>query len=406
MTRITDPVLERDLLAAVARVRPIAEARALESERDATLHPDVVAALRKEGLFALAAPAELRGGGASGSTQLAVFEAMAHADSSAGWALMIGASISGMMGAYLPDATARAMFAGLAPLAAGLQVPMGTARPVAGGYRVTGRWGFGSGIRHADWVFTAGRVETGVSNSPPSFIHIAVPVGRVTIEDTWDTSFLSGSGSEHYRLEDVFVDHAHTCDYPAAARQRGGAFFDLPFVALVAPGHLGFALGVAQRALDEAASLAPQRIMTWTGEPIAARSSFRAELGRQEVALQAARALAREVIARCTRRVAEGEPLTPTDWAAVRGAVTYVTEVAVQVATFAFRAGGATALLAGAPLERCFRDVHAALQHIAATVDAYDYAGRVVLGEAPFHPMLMARSHATPVPAAPRAQSV
>ena len=47
-------------------------------------HPDVVAALRKEGLFALAAPAELGGGGASGSTQLAVFEAMAHADSSAG----------------------------------------------------------------------------------------------------------------------------------------------------------------------------------------------------------------------------------------------------------------------------------------------------------------------------------
>ena len=44
--------------------------------------------------------------------------------------------------------------------------------------------------------------------------------------------------------------------------------------------------------------------------------------------------------------MAEGEPLTPTDWAAVRGAVTYVTEVAVQVATFAFRAGGATALVA------------------------------------------------------------
>jgi alkylation response protein AidB-like acyl-CoA dehydrogenase len=406
MNHITDPVLERDLLAAVARVRPIAEARARDSERDATLHPDVVAALRREGLFALGAPAELGGGGASGSTQLTVFEAMAHADSSAGWALMIGASISGMMGAYLPDATARELFAGHVPIAAGLQVPMGTARPVAGGYRVTGRWGFGSGIRHADWVFTAARVEAGTSDAPPCFVHVAVPVGQVTIEDTWDTSFLSGSGSEHYRLEDVFVDHAHTCDYPAAARQRGGAFFDLPFVALVAPGHLGFALGVAQRALDEAASLAPRRVMAWTGEPIAARSSFRAELGRHEVALQAARALAREVIARCTGRVAEGEPLSPADWAAVRGAVTYVTEVAVQVATFAFRAGGATALLAGAPLERCFRDSHAALAHIAATVDAYDYVGRVVLGEAPFHPMLMARSQPTAAAEARHAQSV
>lgn len=394
MTSTLNPDLERDLLAAVARVRPIAEAHARASEQGATLHPAVVAALHHERLFALTTPTELGGHDASGATQLAVYEAMAHADTSAGWGLMIGATITGMLGAYLPDASVRAIFAGRAPVAAGLQVPMGVARPVAGGYRVSGRWGFGSGIRHAEWVFTAARVEGGEDDGPPSFVHLAVPVRQVQIEPTWDTAFLRGSGSEHYRMEDVFVDHAHTCPYPAGARQRGASFFDLPFVALVAPAHLGFALGVAQRALDEVVALAPLRMLPWPGEPLATQSSFRVDLGRNTMALSAARALAREVVGQCGERMEAGQELTPHDWSAVRSAVTYVTEVAAAVTTFAFRAGGASALYPGAPLERCFRDIHAAIQHIAATVDAYDHAGRVQLGEAPFHPMLMARERA------------
>lgn len=391
-----NPELERDLLAAVAHVRPIAEAHARESELGATLHPAVVDALERERLFLLAAPSELGGRDASGETQLAVFEAMAHADPSAGWALMIGAILNGMLGAYLPDATARAIFAGRSKAAAGLQVPMGSARRVTGGYRVSGRWGFGSGIRHADWVFTAAMVEdTGVPG-PPCFVHLAIPASEVTVESTWDTAFLRGSGSEHYRVEDLFVDEAHTCPYPHGARLRGSSFLNLPFVALVAPGHLGFALGVAQRALDEVAALAPKRFMAWPGEPLAAQQSFRLELGRQHMALQAARALSREVVARLSERMAAGQALTPDDWSMARAGMAYVTEAAAAITTFAFRAGGASALYAGAgsALERCFRDIHAGTQHIAATSDGYEYAGRVQLGEVPFHPMLMARAAA------------
>jgi len=390
-----DDALEARLLSAALRVRPIAEEHADASNRGATLHPAVVQAMRDEGLFSLATPRELGGAGADARTQLVVYEAMAHADPSAGWALMIGAILSGMMGAYLPDEGVRRAFASGVPIGAGLQMPMGIARPVPGGYEVSGRWGFGSGIRHADWIFTAAIVEgEPPAGGPPAMVQIAVPKEHVTIEETWDTAFLRGTGSEHYRMEKVFVETALSCPYPNAARRRGGAYFDLPFIAMVTPGHVGFALGVARRALEEIATIAPRRIKGWPQEPLAAQSCFRVELGRKRAALDAARAYAHEMIDRIMQVVEDGRALDANDWATARGATTYVTEIAADVVDFAFRAGGSSAIYAGTVLERCFRDIHAAAQHIAATDDAYDFAGRVMLGQAPPHLLMMPRATA------------
>ena len=61
--------------------------------------------------------------------------------------------------------------------------------------------------------------------------------------------------------------------------------------------------------------------------------------------------------------------------------------MAAEVASFAYHAGGSSALYASSPLQRCFRDMHAATQHIAATDDAYEFAGRTLLGTAELHPL-------------------
>ena len=109
-------------------------------------------------------------------------------------------------------------------------MPLGRARPVSGGFEITGRWGFGSGVRHTDWVLTAAVIDdgsilpapvaTGAAPASPSFIFFVVPTDRVQIEDTWRTHMLSGTGSHHYRLENVFVEEDFTCPYPLPLRQR------------------------------------------------------------------------------------------------------------------------------------------------------------------------------------------
>lgn len=384
------------LLAEVDRVAATARLHAAESERLRTLAPPVVAALREGGLFACVAPRELGGGEIDPLTQVEVFEAMARADTSAGWSLMIGAILSAMLGAYLPERGAARVFAGAFPIGAGLLQPGGVARRAPGGFIIEGRWPFGSGIRHADWVFTSAVVAPSDSAplepGPPAMVSVAVPAAQVRIEDTWDTSGLRGSGSEHYRLDGVFVGDDFATSFPGPLPRRGGALYTLPFVALTTPGHVGFALGVARRALDEITAAAPQRLKLWPGKPLASHEAFQIDLGRAEARLGAARAYALEVLGAMWDRARARQPLSLEDWAAIRLVTTHVTEVAAEVVSFAYRSGGGSALYASSPLQRCFRDIHAATQHIAATDDAYEFAGRVRLGIAEAHPLLAPRA--------------
>jgi indole-3-acetate monooxygenase len=388
------------LLARVARVRPVAEAHAEDSDRRRTLAPEVVEALRGSGLLAMTVPRALGGAECDPLGQIEVFEAMARADGAAGWSLMISAMIAALAGAYLPDAGAARVFAGGHPTCAGLLQPSGLARRAPGGYLLSGRWAFGSGVRHADWIFTGAAVEPAAGAAPagpPELINVAVPASRVRIEDTWDTAGLRGSGSDHYGMEDVFVPEEQTCAFPSAAPRRGGPLFRLPFMALLAPAHIGFALGVARRALDEIAERAPGRRKIWTGATLGAHAGFHADLGRAEARLGAARAYAFAVMGAAWDRVLAGEPLDAAQGVAVRLAITYVTDVAADATTFAFHAAGASALHASSPLQRCFRDAHAASLHVAAADDAYEVAGRARLGPAEHHPLLAPRALAVEV---------
>jgi indole-3-acetate monooxygenase len=389
---------ESALLAAVEALREVACAHAGESERLRTLAPPVVAALRASGLLGFVLPEVLGGGGHGPRVQLDAFEAMTRIDTATGWSLMISSMLSAIAGAYLPAEGAREVFAGrlaAAPTCAGLLMPSGTLRHAPGGFRVDGRWAFGSGIRHAEWIVTSAVVQPaagGAPVGPPQMRTIVVPAHEVVIESTWHAAGLRGSGSEHYRLEDVFVPEARTFAFPHAAAIRGSSAFDLPLIALLCPAHAGFVLGAARAALDAITELAPSRIKVWSGVALGQHAAFHMDLGRVDAKLRAARALAREAVALLELRTGEGSPLTLEDWRTARLAVTHATDVATEVASFAFHAGGSSALYDASPLQRLLRDVHAAAQHIAATDDAYEFAGRLLLGMAAPHPLTAPRA--------------
>jgi alkylation response protein AidB-like acyl-CoA dehydrogenase len=386
-----------DPLAAVESLRAIIARHAAESERLRTLAPPLIAALRDSGLFGFAAPTAVGGTEHGPLAQLEVIEALARIDTATGWSLMISAMLSAIAGAYLPEAGAREVFARGVPTCAGLILPSGSLRPVRGGYELTGRWAFGSGIRHAEWIVTSGVVEPAgpaAASGVPELRMVAVPCSQVVIEDTWFVAGLRGTGSEHYRIEATFVPYERTCEFPDAPVQRGAASFQLPVIALLAPVHMGFALGAARAALDAITAAAPARIKGWSGGKVAQHSAVQMDLGRADTKLRAARALCCEVAALLEDRCCAARELGFDDWREVRAAVTHATDVARDVASFAFHAGGGAALYEANPSERLFRDIHAAAQHIAATDEAYEFAGRVLLGCAEPHPLMAPRKPA------------
>jgi indole-3-acetate monooxygenase len=351
-----------------------------ESERLRTLPVATVTALRASGLLGLKLPAVLGGAEADPVTQIDVIEALSAIDPSAGWCLMVGATTAALPGVFLADEALGAMLAdGAMPLTAGCYMPTGQAIAEPGGFRITGRWAFASGIRHAAWVSgTAWVIRDGAQSAERRVF--VVRIAEVDVHDTWHVAGLRGTGSCDFSLKDHFVSETFTWDIERAQPRRGGALYPLGLPAFVANEHAAFALGVARRALDSITALAAGKSRGLRLAPLIGRGSFQRFVGDAEVRLRAARALAVELNAAAFTCVGLGERLTARQHAELRSVAVLATEVALDVTTRAFRFAGGAALYDASVLQRCLRDLNAAAQHFMVSDSAYEGLGQLLLG--------------------------
>ena len=230
------------LLEGIRAHRDQFEAAGDRAEELRTLPPDAVATLRALGLFGLKTPAELGGTPLSPLEFSDVIEELAYIDTSTAWAAMIGAGCAGLAGGWLPEAGARRIFsaagAGRLPVVAGQLAPRGTGTAVAGGYLVSGRWGFSSGIVHADWLIGAFKTDSAPDDGDRAgtgfgrMVVFLVPKAEAEVIDNWHVAGLQGTGSLDFSLDGVFVPAEQTYDLGTPA-VRGGDLFRLGMPAFV-----------------------------------------------------------------------------------------------------------------------------------------------------------------------------
>ncbi len=378
-----------ELLPEIESIAPILAEHAPVSEKLGRLADPSMEAFRSTRLLRCACPRELGGLEADPVTLMEVLEAVARIDASAGWVLGILAGSSQIVGAHLPAASARRIYAqGFVPIAGALAAS-GQAQPVDGGYRVKGRWAFGSGIHHADFV-VAGTLVVG-QQIPMGLRAIVVPRDQVVIHDNWQVAGLRGSGSCDYSIEDVFVAEEMTfpfLDLILGNAVTGGSAVRLGFPAGAVPFHMAIALGVARHALDEITAQAIAKGRGFPPSPLQTHPHFQYALGKAEVELASARALAYKLISDLTTEAQAGQLPAPTRQAEARAAGTYITEVAQRVTGVAFHAAGGGGLFDTNPLQRCFRDVNALGQHFVVSQSAYPGLGKFKLGQSDANPML------------------
>ncbi len=363
-------------------------ASADESESIGTLAPTAVETIREAGLFTLKLPEVLGGAEADPVTQIEVIEALSYIDASAGWCLMIGATAIGQPGAFTDDEAVAQIFGGdRIPTGATSTALKGIATRVDGGYLLTGRWPFASGVRHAMWM-TAGAAVKDPKDGEPARLSMVFPVKEGHIHDNWHVTGLEGSGSNDISANDVFVPESFTWDSAVWKPKRGDAIYRMGRPGFVANEHSGVALGIAQRALDEIVGLAPA---TKRGNPpvssLADREAFRGDVAACDLRLRAARSLAHEVFERAFQIASQG--LVPDDatQSEMRAVSTYVTQVAVEVATTAFRYAGGSAIHRSNILQRCLRNINAAAQHFMVSDTALENYGATLLDVSEVKPM-------------------
>ena len=371
----------RALMDAVESVRATLEASAAESEETATLSRASVDALYDSGLLRLKLPHVLGGAEADPVTQLDVLEAVSRIDPAAGWCLMIGAASLGGSAAFLPDDAIDELFeGGMPPRTAGAFAPYGTAIPVDGGYRVNGRWPFGSGVRHSQWVSAGARIPAGEPGGPLQ-LRLVMPTASVTIHDNWQVMGLRGTGSCDFSVDDLFVPARFAWDVSLTEPRRGGPLYRLGRPGFVTNEHSAFALGVGRRALDAFGEVSASKTRGYSSANLLAhRPVLQRALGESDMRLRAARALNVEILSDAWDMVCAGHPPEPALQAQMRAVATHTTDVAADVATQAFRYGGGSALFTTNILQQCLRDINAAAQHQMVSDTAYENHGQFLLG--------------------------
>ncbi len=363
--------------ARVKAIATLAAEHAERSERERRLAPEVVDALRAADLFRLCVPQGLGGAEAAPLELIEAVETLARADASTGWCLAVTAT-SGLVAAYLDEEAAREIYGNPGVAVGGVFAPRGQAVGIGDRLEVTGRWAFASGSPFCDWLM--GGCLTELDGRPVEPRLVLFPRDDVEILDTWTVSGLSATGSHDISVEDLSVPVSRSAAVIGASPREGGALYAFPLFGLLAAAIAAVTLGVARAAMDDLLELAGAKQPEGSRRKLAERSTVQSEVARAEAALRAARGLLLDSLARGYERAGQGAGIDTEDRMAIRLASTHAARTAAAVVDTCYELGGGSSIYATSPLQRRFRDVHAATQHMLVSRSTLELTGRLLLG--------------------------
>ena len=250
---------------------------------------------------------------------------------------------------------------------------MGRVERVDGGFRLSGHWPWSSGTDHCDWVFL-GAVDQIIPERPDSLTFL-LPRSDYRIEDTWFSIGLKGTGTNDIVVEDAFVPAYRTlsfadttaCSCPGNAINPG-PLYRLPFASVFSTTISAAALGIATGAVHEYRTYLMDRFKIAYGETAREDPHSQIQLAQAHSVVDAAWLQLERNIVELTEAAKRGEPLGLVQRARLRHDQAYGVKSAVEIMDQCFSASGGFVLRAGNPLQRFWRDLHAAQQHAITRV--------------------------------------
>jgi alkylation response protein AidB-like acyl-CoA dehydrogenase len=378
---MTTLAVRRSMVGAARALRPTLLAHRDEAERLGRLHPKVVAAAGAAGMFRLLAPRSVGGLQLPLAAQYAVWEELARTDSTVAWCSWNCGPAGYFVSFLRPDAAA-AVYEDADVCFGWSGVSGAVAEPAPGGVTVSGRWPVVSGAEVSAWFALSCRLAPRADGGARVPAVLFVPARAVEIHDTWRAGPFRATGSHAVSLANAFVPDELVWR-PDLAPVVDDPLYRLGAGVLIAPAVGAIALGLATNAFEATRELT-QRVSASTRAAIRDRNHVQEVAADAAAALRAARDAHRSAADALWEAAEQGGDTVPARadlWAAGFLAV----EAAITAVDRLHRATGIDALVAGGPLDRALREVHA----IASWIDAFRplkaAAGRVALGLQPDH---------------------
>ena len=177
----------------------------------------------------------------------------------------------------------------------------GPRRAEDGGYTVSGRWRFGSGVQHCDWLMGGSLVEEGeglreAPSGAPDIRFMLFPASEVEVHDTWNVSGLRGTGSHDFSLDSLRVPEEHSASLITDSPRSDGPLYAFPVFGLLALSISAVGLGIARAAIEDLAELATAKKPAGSTRTLAERGDTQAAVAGAEAKVRSARALIDEAV--------------------------------------------------------------------------------------------------------------
>lgn len=380
--------LRQDLVADATELAPQILAVRDELESGGRLPAALVQCLDQAGLMQLYLPRSMGGPEVDPISSYHVIEEISKVDGSVGWCTFLS-SVGCYFSGWLKADVGRELF-GSDPhvrIAASFRA-LGEAQAVDGGYIVTGRWNYASGIDHANWLAVNCLVvdEKGPRLTPagvPEDRMFMIPAEHATIYDTWTPMGMLGTGSKDFSIEGISVPEERSWGLWDSAQEPSPLYDPRLLLTMTWTLVVANALGMARGAMEAFVELASQSGSTRSSTLLRDRTPIQNTVGKAEAIISASRTYVLDSVEAVVDVVTEGKKDPGPEIAQARLAITHGMWEAVKAVDMLFHAAGTNGIHQKYPLERFFRDVHVCVQHGAGLLSNFDLGGQAMLGLKP-----------------------
>lgn len=367
-----------ELIQRAESLLPDLQERAAATDGARKLADETMADLHRLGLLKVLQPRQFGGFEGDWSTHMRIGEMLARGCGSTAWIQCV-VGVHAWIAARLPLEGQADIYRDTPDVLVSTAVAGGLAsrlEEVEGGYRLTGRWRFASGVDHADWVILGAMPDDDTARKEHNFLELAIPKSDYSIIDTWHTTALSGTGSNDVETKDVFVPYHRTV---WRKEMRGGAtegskghpgyINHVMFSQYFGSVTLGPILGSAKGAVDAYREITRRRVGQMRGEAVAAQVPVQTRLSESAVEIRAAQSLFDNICNLLDEAGRDRRSLTKDEWVKMRADGAFIGKLCVSAVERVVKQMGASGLTSDNPVQRFYANIMGMTAHISQQWD-------------------------------------
>ena len=387
-----DIVAPEELVERARALVPVIREEQERTERDRRVPAELFERLVDADLYRVLQPRRYGGFEHGFDTFVDLAFEISRACGSTGWVYSITSKYQWLLGMFTPEAQEDVWGDDRSARTCASFTPTGTATPVDGGYRISGSWGFCSGLDNCPWVLVAVNVPDAEGDKIAERGYVIVPREQLGVDDDWHVVGLTGTGSKTVLADDLFVPgHRYLSiedslsGNPPGAAVNPGPSFRIPAFAALSISVCTPTIGMAQGAYDEFVGATRDRVTRGAAlsqpVPMAEIPTIQIRIGDAAACIDAAKMIVKRDAKALLETVAAGQELTVEQRARNKGDLGFAAGLALRAVDGLFEAGGGKGMHLGSRLQRYWRDAHAGAMHISVNRDAVlGLYGRVELG--------------------------